>query len=337
MVLVVVADVERHEIQRPIIIVGFLVRIEGEMLLDPTRAQGMQTADRKPERREEIKQRVPAEEIEDRQIEDGNDGGIDIRPLAPDRHRALQPSEPGELPEGEAEEPEGLAVPAIARDPCLEMAGQIGVEIIIAKMRMMLLVIAAKTHRRRESVRQVGEDRHPFVGSGIFEDRVVNRVMNDDEHRVIGEGADAIGRDQRRPPIAKAEMTEIARDGDLADDDGEGDDGGDRISDDQARDFRMRGQDGTAALRMRPHRLRDEKVVGNLFGRFVMFSTRYVHAQGSPSRPMIAPQRTHKLTSNEKAASCEGLGSTLETNQMDLSKAGDCSVFRRSCSGCLCR
>ena len=59
----------------------------------------------------------------------------------------------------------------------------------------------------------------------------------------------------------------------LAENDGEGDDRGERIMADQARDFRMCRQNGAAALRMRPHRLRDKKVMrARLVGRSTRMS-----------------------------------------------------------------
>ena len=54
MMLVVIADVERDNVERPVIIVSLLRRIEGEMLLHPARAERMQAADREPKRGEEI-------------------------------------------------------------------------------------------------------------------------------------------------------------------------------------------------------------------------------------------------------------------------------------------
>ena len=141
------------------------------------------------------------------------------------------------------------------------MARQIGVVIIIAEMGVMLDVIVAKPHRGRHGVRQIGEDAGPFVPHRLFEDGVVAGVVNDDEHGVIGEGADAEGDDQGEPPITKAEMAEKTRDRDLANHDAKRDDRRNRIMADQPRDLRVRLQDRAPARRMRPRRLGQEKAV----------------------------------------------------------------------------
>ena len=72
-------------------------------------------------------------------------------------------------------------------------------------MRMMLDVIGAKAHRGRERVRQIGENRVQLVERRAFEHRVVDRIVDDHEHGVVGESADGIGAQQRKPPIQSAE------------------------------------------------------------------------------------------------------------------------------------
>ncbi len=77
--------------------------------------------------------------------------------------RALQPVETEELQRRKEKEPGRLAERAPAEETRFPTARQIGVIIVIAEMRMMLHVIAAKSHRGRHRVRQIGEDRHPFI------------------------------------------------------------------------------------------------------------------------------------------------------------------------------
>ena len=56
-----------------------------------------------------------------------------------------------------------------------------------------------------------------------LEDAIMGRVVDDDEHRMIGEGADAEGGEQGRPPIGKAEPSKASRDRGLSDHDGKRD------------------------------------------------------------------------------------------------------------------
>src|SRR5579875_1386382 len=181
-------------------------------------------SDRKPERGEEIEESVEAEEIEDRSVIGENDCRIDVGPTSTKRNGALEPREPRDLQKSKTEEPQRFPVPTIADEARLEVAGKIGIVIVIAEMRMVLLVVAAKAHRGWESVRQVGDDRDPFVAERRLEDRVVNGIVDDDEHGVIGEGADAIGPDDRKPPISQPEMAEKGGQSRLAEHDGNGDD-----------------------------------------------------------------------------------------------------------------
>ena len=44
-------------------------------------------------------------------------------------------------------------------------------------MRMMFNVVAAKSHRRRETIGQIGENGGPFIGQRAFEHAIVNGVM----------------------------------------------------------------------------------------------------------------------------------------------------------------
>jgi len=61
MVFIVIAYVERDEVQGTVIIKRLLRRIRGKMLLEPARAERMQASDRKPEGREKINKRIWAE------------------------------------------------------------------------------------------------------------------------------------------------------------------------------------------------------------------------------------------------------------------------------------
>ena len=123
----------------------------------------------------------------------------------------------------EKKHPGRLAQCAFAKQIGFPAARQIRVVIVISKMRMVLHVIAAKAHRGRKSVRQVGKNCDPFVRVIGFKDAIVGRVVDDDEHGVIGEGANAKSSDERRPPIGETEIAEQSRNQDLPDDDREGD------------------------------------------------------------------------------------------------------------------
>ena len=105
---------------------------------------------------------------------------------------------------------------------------------------MVLHVIAAKSHRGRTSVWQVGENRGPFVQDIGFEDAIMGRVVDDDEHRVIGEGADAKGGGQGRPPICGPEITKDRGNRGLSGDDGESDRRRPPVVADETGGFRMR-------------------------------------------------------------------------------------------------
>ena len=120
------------------------------------------------------------------------------------------------------------------------MTREIGVVIVIAEMRMVFHVIAAKPHSGRERVWQIGEDRGPFVQDIGFEDAIMSRVVDNDEHCVIGEGADAKGGGQGRPPIGGSEITEQRGDRGLSDDDGESDSRRPPVVADKTGGFRMR-------------------------------------------------------------------------------------------------
>jgi hypothetical protein len=66
-VLVVIAHVQRQTIDRAVIAKGFLVEIVRVMLLNPARADGVQS-NRKQKGKHEIKKSGPAEEINYRDI-----------------------------------------------------------------------------------------------------------------------------------------------------------------------------------------------------------------------------------------------------------------------------
>src|SRR5439155_15811276 len=67
MMLVVIAHVQRHAIDRTVITECLLIEIVGVMLLNPARAHGMQP-NRKQERQYEVKKPGPTAEINDRYI-----------------------------------------------------------------------------------------------------------------------------------------------------------------------------------------------------------------------------------------------------------------------------
>src|SRR5438270_447700 len=65
--LVVMSDIERQTIDRPVIAEGLLVRINRVVLLDPARSNGMQP-DGKEQRKHEVTKTGRAEEVNDREI-----------------------------------------------------------------------------------------------------------------------------------------------------------------------------------------------------------------------------------------------------------------------------
>src|SRR5437762_8270983 len=82
MVLVVIAHVQRHAIDRPVITEGFLVEIVRVMLLNPARADGVES-NRKQKGEHEIKKSGPAEEVNDRCIVRRRAREIDREPAVP--------------------------------------------------------------------------------------------------------------------------------------------------------------------------------------------------------------------------------------------------------------
>src|SRR5207302_8079449 len=64
MVLIVIAHVQRHQIDRPVIAESLLVKIVGVMLLNPARAHRVQT-DREEKRKRQVNQPRPAAKIHD--------------------------------------------------------------------------------------------------------------------------------------------------------------------------------------------------------------------------------------------------------------------------------
>src|SRR5205809_7847157 len=82
MVLVVIAHVQRHAIDRPVITEGFLVEIVRVMILNPARADGV-GSNRKQKGEHEIKKSGPAEEVNDRCIVRRRAREIDRAPAVP--------------------------------------------------------------------------------------------------------------------------------------------------------------------------------------------------------------------------------------------------------------
>src|ERR1700730_3570844 len=79
----------------------------------------------------------------------------------------------------------------------------------------------------------------------------MGRIMNDNEHGVIGKGANAEGCEQDRPPIGRPEKTEASGDRRLHCDDTKRNRRSPPIMADETGNFRMRRQNGAAARRMR--------------------------------------------------------------------------------------
>ena len=135
-VLVVVAHVQRHAIDRPVITERLLVEIVGVMLLNPTGANWVQ-----PNRREkgerEIQKSRPTAEINNCCIIRRRTCEIDEEPPVPHFDR-LQSRRPGQLKKWKEHEPDSLAIPFVTDQPRFPMVREISVVFVVTLMRMML-------------------------------------------------------------------------------------------------------------------------------------------------------------------------------------------------------
>src|SRR5436190_307189 len=112
MVLVVIAHVKRHAIDRAVITECLLVEIVGVMLLNPASAHRMQP-NRKEKREYEIKKSRPTAKINNSCIVRRCTGKIHEEPPVPHLD-GLQPGRPGQLEKRKEHEPDRLAIPFVA-------------------------------------------------------------------------------------------------------------------------------------------------------------------------------------------------------------------------------
>ena len=118
-------------------------------------------------------------------------------------------------------------------------------------MRMVLDVIAAEAHGRRKAVGEIGEQRVELVQQVIFENAIVDRIVDDHEIRVIGEGADAIGKQQRQRPIGEAETPQKGGDRELQEEERDRDLEGQYVRAEELAHLRIFGEDRIASLDVR--------------------------------------------------------------------------------------
>src|SRR5437588_945173 len=123
-------------------------------------------------------------------------------------------------------------------------------------MRVVLDVVGPKAHCRRKAVGQICKNRGQLVQPGILEDQIVDSVVNDDEHRVVGKDADRIGADQRQPPIADSQFAKECSETYLSGNRADGYPGRRAVATDQSANLGMRFEDFTAPLDMRTVRRR---------------------------------------------------------------------------------
>ena len=77
----------------------------------------------------------------------------------------------------------------------------------------------AETDGAGDQVGQIADDGDQIIGGAALEDQLVGGVMDDDIEAVIGESADAIGGQQRRPPVVQAQAAHDDGKADLQADD----------------------------------------------------------------------------------------------------------------------
>src|ERR1700682_5254252 len=155
-VLIMVTHIERHPVDRPVIAERLLVRIERIVLLHPTRAHGMK-ADGKEKGTSQIPEAGPTAEIKNRNVV--GDGAEEIRdgPGVPKRDR-FQTWRPRHLKNWKQEKRKSFAVPFVADEPRLPLAGDVGVRFVVALMRVMFEMVNAETDRPGKQVRQIGDN-----------------------------------------------------------------------------------------------------------------------------------------------------------------------------------
>src|SRR6186713_2238009 len=127
------------------------------------------------------------------------------------------------------------------------MIREVGVVLVVALMRMMFEMVNSEGHRSRHEVRKIGKDRDQLIPALALKNKVMDRIMNQDVHRMIRESPDAIRADQTQPPIVEAQLAKDECERGLQSDHSDGDQHRPRISDHQLTDFRMSPDDGTGA------------------------------------------------------------------------------------------
>src|SRR5207249_8607680 len=136
MVLVVIAHVQRQAIDRAVIAKGLLVEVVRVMLLNPARADRMQS-NRKEKCEHEIKKAGPAAEIDYRYIVYDRACQVGREPAVPHLD-GLESRRACHLEKRKEHQPDGFPIPFVAHQSRLPMVRQVGVPFVIALMRMML-------------------------------------------------------------------------------------------------------------------------------------------------------------------------------------------------------
>src|SRR5256714_1638176 len=200
---VVVTDIERHPVDRPVITKRLLVRIERVVLLNPAGAHRMET-DGKQKRKPKIPESEPAaDEVNgDDVAEDGED--VPYRPGIP-HGDCFQTRWPGELKNREEEKPERFPVPFVADEARLPLVGDVGVHFVMALMGMMLEMVNPEGNRGREEIGQIGEDRDQLVQESGAKDKIMGGVVDDHISAMIGERAEAVSKEKADPPAIGTE------------------------------------------------------------------------------------------------------------------------------------
>ena len=249
MVLVVVANVQVCVIEDAIIAECFLAGIERVVLLHPARSHGMK-ADGKEKGTSQIPEAGPAAEIENRDVVGDGAQKIHDGPGVPNRDR-FQTGRPRQLKNWKKEQPESFAIPFVADEPRLPLAGDVGIRFVVALMSMVLEMVNAKTDRPGKQVRQIGDNGDKLVQNFGAKNEIVGRIMDNDVAAMVGESPEPIGDEQTHPPAIRTEPADALSDRSLNRQDQHGDERGVRIPAHQRANFRIRLQDRARSLRMR--------------------------------------------------------------------------------------
>src|SRR5256886_12241364 len=248
-VLVVIAHVQRHTIDRSVITERLLVEIVSVMLLNPASTHRMQP-NRKEKCQRKVKKPRPTAEVNNGCVIRGRAREIHEEPPVPHGDR-FQTWRPRHLEKRKKHEPQRLAIPFVADQLRLPMVREVSVIFIIPLMRMMLQMINAKTHGTRCEVRKIGNDSHHFVPAFAPEYEVVSCIVNDHVIGMVSERADAISDEKTEPPITESQFAHSIRDRRLYEHQRHSDQRRVRIAHHQLANFRMRYYDRSRTAWMR--------------------------------------------------------------------------------------